>query len=57
MTIVERSSGFWIVDIDGVIEGPFFDYAEAEAWVRNFEAAENVYDNIFDFYSNDWESV
>lgn len=56
MTIVERSSGFWVVDIDGVIEGPFMEYEEALAWIRNFEAEENAHDNQFDCYCNDWEA-
>jgi hypothetical protein len=57
MTIVERSSGFWIVDIFGVVEGPFLDYDEAANWVRHFEASENAYDNRFDCYSNEWEAA
>ena len=57
MTIVERSSGFWILDIDGVIEGPFLNYNEAANWIRHFEAAENAYENRFDCYSNEWEAA
>ena len=27
--IVERSSGYWIVDDDGVVDGPFIELDEA----------------------------
>ena len=30
MEIVERSSGYWIVDAQGVIEGAFIELSEAE---------------------------
>jgi hypothetical protein len=29
MEIIERSSGYWIVDDCGVVEGPFISYSEA----------------------------
>lgn len=56
MTIVERSSGFWVVDVYGVVEGPFMEYEEALAWIRDFENAEKAYDNQYDSYANDWET-
>jgi hypothetical protein len=55
MTIVERSSGFWIVDFDGVIEGPFLDYEEAEACVRQLESLELANSAKFDSFANDFE--
>ena len=30
MEIVERSSGYWIVDAQGAIEGAFIELSEAE---------------------------
>jgi hypothetical protein len=33
MNIVERSSGYWIVDNDGVIEGPFDTIEEAQNYI------------------------
>lgn len=33
MNIVERSSGYWVVDNDGVIEGPFNTIEEAQNYI------------------------
>lgn len=33
MNIVERSSGYWVVDNDGVIEGPFDTIKEAQNYI------------------------
>jgi hypothetical protein len=33
LEIVERSSGFWVVDNSGVVDGPFDTVTEAQAWV------------------------
>ena len=32
MEIIERSSGFWIVDDSGIVEGPFETVEEAALW-------------------------
>ncbi len=37
MEIVERSSGYWIVDKSGVLDGPFIDFEDA---VKALEALE-----------------
>lgn len=37
MNIVERSSGFWIVDASGVVEGPFDSAEEAAAVIHRME--------------------
>jgi len=29
MKIVERSNGYWIIDADSVIDGPFFELSDA----------------------------
>jgi hypothetical protein len=31
--IVERSSGFWVVDRSGVVEGPFDTLELANTWI------------------------
>ena len=33
MNIVERSSGYWVVDNDGVIDGPFQTIKEAQQYI------------------------
>ena len=33
MNIVERSSGYWVVDNDGVIDGPFYTIKEAQQYI------------------------
>ena len=33
MNIVERSSGYWVVNNDGVIEGPFNTIEEAQNYI------------------------
>jgi hypothetical protein len=33
MNIVERSSGYWVVDNDGVIDGPFNTIKEAQKYI------------------------
>ena len=43
--IIERSSGYWIVDDDGVIDHPIFclqPYVELDEAVRALEAFENL---------------
>ncbi len=35
MEIVERSSGYWIVDEYGVVEGPFDEVWQAQEWIDN----------------------
>ena len=36
--IIERSSGYWIVDDHGVIDGAFIEYDEALKVLENLEA-------------------
>lgn len=38
LTIVERSSGFWVVDNSGVVEGPFSDALAAQAFINVWES-------------------
>ena len=33
MNIVERSSGYWVVDNYGVIDGPFYTIKEAQQYI------------------------
>ena len=35
--IVERSSGYWIVDEDGVVDGAFIELDEALKALKNLE--------------------
>jgi hypothetical protein len=41
-SIVERSSGWWIVDDYGVVEGPFDDKESAEAYIKIY-GSDSVY--------------
>ena len=36
--IIERSSGYWIVDEHGVVDGAFIEYDEALKVLENLEA-------------------
>ena len=36
--IIERSSGYWIVDDCGAVDGPFISYSEASETLENLEA-------------------
>ena len=38
MTIIERSSGFWMVDQQGVVKGPFLTWKKA---MRGMEKLKN----------------
>ena len=40
--IVERSSGYWIVDDYGVVDGPFIELKEALMMLIALEAVESV---------------
>ena len=44
LTIVERSSGFWVVDNSGPVEGPFETFEVAQSWIdaQNNSKAEMV---------------
>ena len=35
MEIIERSSGYWIVDEHGVVEGPFIELEEAQSFYNS----------------------
>ena len=39
--IIERSSGYWIVDDHGIVDGSFIDYEEALEVLKNLEDDSN----------------
>ena len=54
MEIVERSSGYWIVDDTGVVDGPFIELKEAMETLAQLEAADkiNVWELMKDHIEN-----
>ena len=50
MNIVERSSGYWVVDNDGVIDGPFYTIKEAQQYIDKQNAVTLNALNINDSY-------
>ena len=44
-SIVERSSGWWVVDDYGVVEGPFDNKKSAEWYIKAFGSA-SVYSTV-----------
>lgn len=49
MNIVERSSGYWVVDNDGVIDGPFDTIQDAQQYINKEEEIISL--NVYDFDS------
>ena len=39
--IIERSSGYWIVDDHGIVDGSFIEYKEALEVLKNLEDDSN----------------
>ena len=39
--IIERSSGYWIVDDHGIVDGSFIDYEEALDVLKNLDDDSN----------------
>ena len=39
--IIERSSGYWIVDDHGIVDGSFIEYEEAFEALKNLEDDSN----------------
>lgn len=42
MEIVQRSSGYWIVDAQGAIEGAFIELSEAEERLSDIEIMKQI---------------
>ncbi len=40
MNIVERSSGYWVVDDSGVIDGPFDSIKQAQKYIDSHQEQE-----------------
>lgn len=51
MNIVERSSGYWVVDNDGVIDGPFYTTKEAQQYIEKQNVVVLNAFNINDSYT------